>query len=71
MNPTPEVTIGHHIKGFAAWYTSIYKYIQQVWNEFSDDTRDEFETIENFAIELFFELHETWQPICENQGLIK
>jgi hypothetical protein len=66
MNLTPEITIGRYVKGFAVWYESIYHYVQQIWNDFSDDIKDEFETIENFAIELFFELHDTCQPICKN-----
>jgi len=51
----PENTCGYCVIGFETWYTENFERIKSF---FTNDMQDAFGTLEDFAVELFFEVKE-------------
>lgn len=50
----PSITFGQLIIGFPQWYNTNFNEIQ---NSFTSEAQELFETIEDFAVELFHEIN--------------
>jgi hypothetical protein len=49
----PIITVGHFINGFVDWYVTNFETVQPL---FTEEVKELFDSVEDFAIEIFFEL---------------
>lgn len=49
----PPITFGQYLNGFVEWFT---QNLQEIQNQFSPELKNEFETLEDFAVELYCEI---------------
>lgn len=50
-----KILFGHVVKGFIEWFTTNEDEIVIIYNNLDEEIRNWFESIEGFALELFFE----------------
>jgi hypothetical protein len=51
-----NVTFGKYVKGFEEWYQMNFNEVQA---EFTPEAKDLFDTIEDFAVEIYFQMRLT------------
>jgi hypothetical protein len=59
MNDEPEILFGHVVRGFSEWYREHYAYLQTL---FTKDAERQFESIEDFAVEVYLTLKCGYDP---------
>ena len=55
MENAPTITFGQYVTGFAEWYKGAYAMLRDIFANLSDDTREEFDSLEDFALEVYHE----------------